>query len=285
MDDRNDMHTPDEQREPVELPTEGTEPEIKPIRAATKKSRKKTDKKAQGIKIAYAITLILAFGGALTARLITENSMQDLSVSLPSEEVTQKAEDNITLYTPTEEPDFEVRQNLTDIPDTREETEREQTTQKPTEVPTEETTEASKYAVPYDDYYTLPLGTEITKDYSPDKPIYNATLGDWRTHNAIDFKGPDGAQVVAISYGTVKEVYEDTLYGTVVEIDHGNEVTAKYCGFNKDTVEVKKGDTVKGGTLIGYLGTVPCEKTDLSHLHFEIYYKGDSVEPLELMGK
>ena len=54
---------------------------------------------------------------------------------------------------------------------------------------------------------------------------------------------------------------------------------------NKDTLEVKKGSTVEGGSLLGYLGTIPCEKSDLSHLHFEIIYNGKNVEPLELMGK
>ena len=54
---------------------------------------------------------------------------------------------------------------------------------------------------------------------------------------------------------------------------------------NKDTIEVKKGSTVESGSLLGYLGTIPCEKSDLSHLHFEIIYNGENVEPLELMGK
>ena len=101
----------------------------------------------------------------------------------------------------------------------------------------------------------------------------------------VPMTAAEGEQVKAISYGTVKNIYDDALWGTVVVIDHGNGVTAKYCGFNKETLEIKKGATVESGSLLGYLGTIPCEKSELSHLHFEIIYNGKNIEPLELMGK
>lgn len=282
MDDRNNMPPPEEQREPVELPTEGYEPEIKPIKSATV-NRSRRNKKSQGIKIAYAITIILAVGSIFASRLVAEQSVSDLNASLPQGNTTLSANEKITLYSSSESPDFEVRNNLTDVPDTREETTLKTT--EAAETSTEAATEADKHAVPYKDYYTLPLGTDISKEYSPTAPLYNATLNVWRTHPAVDFSGPEGAQVFAVSYGTVTNISEDPLYGTVIEIDHGNEVIAKYCGFNKETLQVKTGDTVEGGALLGYLGTVPCEKTDLSHLHFEILYKNEYVDPLELMGK
>ena len=129
------------------------------------------------------------------------------------------------------------------------------------------------YALPQSmDFPVMFYRTDILKDYSPTTPSYNATLGDWRTHGGIDFSAPDGSQVKAIAYGEVKAVYEDALYGTVIEVDHGNEVIARYCGMNKSALEVVAGDKVESGSLLGYLGTVPCEKSELSHLHFEIYY-------------
>lgn len=270
MSDRNNN---DNEKNPLEIPENTPSQEPKPIKAED--SRKKTMKR---VKAAYAFAVILALGAALTAKIATEQSLGNLApiesdyVTLTEETQTSKDSEYLTT-----ELDFEVRQNLTDVPDTREETEIETTK--------EETTENSKYATPYKDYYSLPLGTEILKDYSPDTPSYSATMGDWRTHSGIDFQGAEGDQVKAIAYGTVTLVYEDVLFGTVVEIDHGNGVTAKYCGFNKDTLEVKKGSTVENGSLLGYLGTIPSEKSDLSHLHFEVIYNGENVEPLELMGK
>lgn len=275
MSDRNRN---DNDKNPLEIPENTPSGQPKPIRAA------KNDKTMKKVKYAYAFALLLALGTALIAKISTEEALGNLApiesdyVIITTEKTTTK--DSAFLTT---EPDFKVRQNLENVLDTREET--EEVTEKETEETKEETTQSSKYAVPYQDYYSLPLGTDILKDYSPDKPTFSATMGDWRTHSGIDFKAAEGEQVKAISYGTVTKIYEDALWGTVVQIDHGNGVSAKYCGFNKDTLEIKKGSTVESGSLLGYLGTIPCEKSDLSHLHFEIIYNGKNVEPLELMGK
>ena len=281
MNDKNNFNQNDKGNEniPLEIPDNTPSQEPKTIKAmGNDEKQKKTMKK---VKAAYAFALILALGAAFTAKIATERALGQLKVPIESDYITtqpQKTTSKDSEFLSTE-PDYEVRQNLTDVPDTREETTEE--TQKPTEA----TTEKGSYAVPYEDYYVLPMGTQIHKDYSPETPTYNATMGDWRTHNGIDFKGAEGDQVKAIANGKVINVYEDVLLGTVVEIDHGNELTAKYSGLNADTIEVKKGASVKGGTLIGYLGVVPCEKTDISHLHFEAIYKGKNVDPLEIMGK
>ena len=268
MDDKNN-------KTPLELPDNNPESETKPIRSNTRNVSGKNTVKSRTIKIAYAFALLLAFGGALIAKIATEKNLGNLNVPIE--------QDYITIAPTTQkesQPDFEVRQNMTDVPDTREETEavtKEQTTVI--------TTQKSIYAEPYKDYYTLPLSTQISKEYKPDTPSYNTTTDDWRTHAAIDFEGIEGAQIKSISTGTVKEIYDDALLGTVITIDHGNEVTAKYCGINKETLEVNEGDSVSEGQCVGYLGKIPYEKSEVPHLHFEMYYKGKNVDPLELMGK
>ncbi len=227
-------------------------------------------------KIAYAFALVLVVGGALIAKTATEKSLGNLKGSLEDEltvKISTTSKDTKHLYDDGED----VRQNVTGIPDTR-------ATETPTEK-AETTTEKSKYAVPYEDYYTLPCGTKIIKDYSPDKPVYSATMGDWRAHTGIDFGAAEGEAVKSISNGTVLSVYDDALLGTTITVDHGNGVTAKYCGFDKDSVQIKKGSALEAGTTLGFLGTIPSEKSDGCHLHFEILYKENSVEPMELMGK
>jgi murein DD-endopeptidase MepM/ murein hydrolase activator NlpD len=217
-------------------------------------------------KIAYAFTFIIAIAALMFTKISTERNLGNIG----------SLEDNVTEEVITTEPakliiEETVRQNLTDVPDTREETEK--------------TTIEDKYNKPYSDYYCLPFGNQIIKDYSNMNPVYSKTLGDWRTHNGIDFSGEAGGAVVAISYGEVISIYEDTLFGTCVLIDHGNGVTAKYCGLNKDTLNVKEHSSVNSEDIIGYLGEVPCEKQEGAHLHFEITHNGEIVEPLELMGK
>lgn len=222
----------------------------------------KTNKK---FKIAYAFVLLLAIGALMFSKVATEKSLGKIN-SLENN-TTQK-----TVITTTEpKTEVTVRQNVTDVPDTRNNSEAAE--------------ENENYKKPYKDYYCLPFGNQIIKDYSNMSPVYSKTLGDWRTHNGIDFSGEAGGAVVAISYGEVISIYNDTLFGTCVLIDHGNGVTAKYCGLNKDTLNVKEHSTVNMEDVIGHLGEIPCEKTEGAHLHFEITHNGEIVEPLELMGK
>ncbi len=283
MDEKNKNNT--NTNPTPEIPTNSPPAENKPIKANAQNVKtdenKKHRQRMNGVKIAYAFALLLAFGGALVAKLATENALGNLNTPIESDYVTDAPTIVPTApQTEVSELDFQVRHNVTDVPDTR-----EQTTGAETTKTTESQTTQNEFAVPYKDYYTLPLGTDILRDYNPTTPLYNATMGDWRTHGAVDFKGPDGSQVKAIATGTVTDISDDPMYGTVITIDHGNEVTAKYCGLNKDVTEVSEGDKVKSGQLLGYLGEIPCEKSDVSHLHFEIYYKGENVDPLGLMNK
>ena len=285
MAEQNNKNTPEEKGSPLEIPANEPGKSVEPIKSQNKTTSTPTNK-MKGIKIAYTLAIIFALGGLIVTRLAVNNSFSDLNTPLTDVTITDSFEENnYNLYDFTEEPDFQVRQNVTDVPDTRTEPETEKLTETTTETQTEKPTEEDKFAKPYSDYYTLPFGSDILNDYNATAPIYNATMGDWRTHPAVDFKGAEGGQVLAVAYGTVTAIYDDALYGTTVEIDHGNDVTAKYCGLNKDTLEIKKGSTIKEGSLIGYIDTVPCERADSPHLHFEIKYKGKNVDPLELMGK
>ncbi|MBQ9517070.1 MAG: M23 family metallopeptidase [Eubacterium sp.] len=135
---------------------------------------------------------------------------------------------------------------------------------------------------PYKSYYKYPLGETVQSGYS-EELVYNKTMGDWRAHAAIDFKGNEGDTVVAINDGLVLDVYSDSMYGQVVVIDHGGKLVAKYCGLK--SASVKKGSRVTIGKAIGTLGKVPCEAEEEPHLHFETALDGKSVNPLDVMSK
>lgn len=142
----------------------------------------------------------------------------------------------------------------------------------------------NKDALPFTGSFCLPLGNEILKDYSDGEMVSSKTMGDWRVHNGIDFTGSNESEIFAIQNGIVTAVYDDEMWGTTVEIDHGNEMIAKYCGLKKDST-VKKGDTVRKGQTIAKLGTIPVEEADGSHLHLEITVNGKNVDPLAAMNR
>lgn len=132
--------------------------------------------------------------------------------------------------------------------------------------------------------FSLPLGTDIGRDFSHGEMVFNSTLGDWRVHKGVDFQGAIGDTVKAVAAGTVKKVYDDHLWGTVMEIDHGGGILARYCGLGRGST-LAVGTDVKMNDTIGNLGVVPIEKDDIDHLHFEIYVNGALKDPLEILGR
>ena len=152
-----------------------------------------------------------------------------------------------------------------------------------TQTPTEETS-AQPDNLPFTGNFALPLGTQILKDYSNGEMVSSKTMNDWRVHNGIDFTGAEGAEILAIQTGTVTNVYSDEMWGIVVEIDHSNTMTAKYCGLKSGTT-LKKGENVKKGGVIGKLGTIPVEQADGPHLHLEITVNGVITDPLAAMNR
>ena len=283
---------PEEERRMAD--EENTENENLPSAEIRNQKEKSLMKK---FKIAYAFAVVLAVCAALGTKIATEKTLDGLNVPIEQNYTSVYEQPDVTRGSSEFNGDAAVGKNLTDVPDTRfysyektgghneNEKSAEQSVKKEESTEAEKTTAESPYAKPYGGYFTLPSGMKICGEYSDSELVFSKTMGDWRTHPAVDFAADEGAQVKAIAYGTVTAVGNDVLWGCVIEIDHGNGVKAKYCGFNEDTVCVKKGDNVKSGALLGYLGTVPCEKTEGSHLHFEISYNGKNVEPLELMGK
>ena len=124
-----------------------------------------------------------------------------------------------------------------------------------------------------------PTDKTVIKEFSDGKPVYSNTLGDWRTHDGIDFKAGQGSIVKSISAGTVKDVYNDSAYGTTVVIDHNTGFTAYYCGLGATTL-VKKGETVKSGQDIGSIKSVPIEIAEEPHLHLMIRKGEKFIDPM-----
>lgn len=119
----------------------------------------------------------------------------------------------------------------------------------------------------------------ILVDYSIDKLIYNKTMGWFETHLGIDLVSEDSTDVLATCAGEVKNVYTNSLEGTVVVIEHKDGYATLY-GSLKDDVTVKVGDKVVAGQKIGtYSNSASRESSLGSHLYFEILKDGSKVDP------
>lgn len=127
--------------------------------------------------------------------------------------------------------------------------------------------------------YVAPMKNfTIAKDYSATELQYNETLKQWEIHKAIDFLAGDDLQVFAVSNGTVSNVYNNYLEGTVIEITHANSVVSTYKSLSNATVKI--GDKVTAGQVIGEAGNNMAQEQNAGkHLHFEMTVNGKKVNP------
>lgn len=129
--------------------------------------------------------------------------------------------------------------------------------------------------------FIMPLNGNVAKAFSDETLVYSNTYKDMRLHIGIDIVGNLGDEIHSCGNGVVVAIIDDAKCGKYVEIDHGNEVVARYCGFDK--ISVKEDDVVTAGTKLGTLGTVNDECLDKIHLHLEFHKAEKPVDPLKII--
>jgi len=96
-------------------------------------------------------------------------------------------------------------------------------------------------------------------------------------HYGIDFTGSIGTPVHATGDGIVIEAeYSFNGYGKQVVVDHGFGYKTRYAHLSK--VDVKPGDKVKRGEIVGLLGNTG--RSTGPHLHYEVMLRNSSIDPL-----
>jgi hypothetical protein len=122
----------------------------------------------------------------------------------------------------------------------------------------------------------------------------NARSGG-RTHEGNDLMGKKMLPLVAAVDGTITNVnYPEESWGYSVTIRDKDDYTYHYLHMNNDTPgtdngqgdgfnayapEVKEGNKVVKGQLIGYMGDSGNAETTQAHLHFEIRLDGQAFSP------
>lgn len=116
----------------------------------------------------------------------------------------------------------------------------------------------------------LPYGSY--RDPQFNTPVYR---------NGIHISAGDRESVQAVHAGRV--VFADWFrgYGKVVIIDHGEGYHTVYA--NLSEIFLRKGDIIKGGSLIGRVGD--SGTLDAPGLYFEVRYKGKPLNPMHWLKK
>ena len=132
--------------------------------------------------------------------------------------------------------------------------------------------------------FVRPVAGAVITPFSGDELLFQPTFGDWRVHSGTDFAAEAGENVLALTDGTVQDVFEDGLYGSCVTLSHDADLTSTYRGLTD--VRVVAGQAVTAGEALGAVAeTIDAEAALGTHLHVETARAGTAVDVLELLGE
>lgn len=100
---------------------------------------------------------------------------------------------------------------------------------------------------------------------------YDATI-----HPYVDITAPEGSAVKATLDGTVIFAGWSDDAGYTIQIQHEGDIVSIYK--HNEKILKKAGDKVTAGTAISLVGNTGSLTTG-AHLHFELWHKGETVDP------
>ena len=124
-------------------------------------------------------------------------------------------------------------------------------------------------------------------DNTADKKVQENSLifyeNTYLQNSGVDYGKENVFDVYSIYDGTIVNIEENDILGTIIEIEHSNNLIASYqCLGN---VKVKENDTVTVGEIIATSGTCNISKNLGNHLHLEISKEGKMINPVSIYDK
>ncbi len=113
-------------------------------------------------------------------------------------------------------------------------------------------------------HFFVPLKGMISQEY------------DMALHPAVDITAPANSMVMAVLDGTVISAGWDDDTGYTIQVQHAGDIISIY-RHNQKLLK-KAGDKVSAGSPIAVVGNTGTLSTG-DHLHFELWYKGEAVDP------
>ncbi len=114
--------------------------------------------------------------------------------------------------------------------------------------------------------FVFPTNGNLTSPFGP----------RWgRMHSGLDLDLETGDNVHAAFEGMVRISQYHSSYGNVVVVRHNNGLETLYAHLSQR--KVKPGDHVEAGDVLGLGGNTG--RSYGSHLHFEVRYMGDAIDP------
>jgi hypothetical protein len=100
-----------------------------------------------------------------------------------------------------------------------------------------------------------------------------------RLHTGIDLVAKEGITVVAAEEGVVVKAQMADSWGNIIVVQHDGIYSTSYSHLK--SMDVKAGDKVKKGQVIGLVGHTGLSTKD--HLHFELLKNGETIDPINYL--
>ena len=119
---------------------------------------------------------------------------------------------------------------------------------------------------------TIPVQGLMSSEFGVRRFINNEPRN---RHSGMDIAAPEGTEVITPLSGEVIISSNFFYKGNVIYVNHGAGLVSSYSHLSK--LEVNKGDKIKTGDIIGFVGQTG--RVTGPHLHWEIYLMGVPINP------
>lgn len=132
----------------------------------------------------------------------------------------------------------------------------------------------------------LQLPVDVDRDALRD--TFSDSRSGSRAHEALDIMAPRSTPVRAVDDGRIQKLFTSKAGGlTIYEFDLTETFTYYYAHLDRYADDLREGETVKRGDVIGYVGSTGNASPDAPHLHFAIFrltperqwWKGEPINP------
>ena len=103
-------------------------------------------------------------------------------------------------------------------------------------------------------------------------------LNKIKAHTGVDYAAPTGTPVRTTGDGTISFRGNNGGYGKLIEIKHSEDYSTRYAHLSRYKKDLKVGDKVSQGEIIGYVGKTG--RATGPHLHYEFRVNGMHTNPL-----
>jgi murein DD-endopeptidase MepM/ murein hydrolase activator NlpD len=105
-------------------------------------------------------------------------------------------------------------------------------------------------------------------------------LGQWRQHAGVDLAAPAGTPIRASADGVVESAGVSNGYGNLVVLKHWAGYSTAYAHMSRFATGMRKGEKIKQGDIIGYVGSTGWATGP--HLHYEFRVNNKAIDPLKI---